>query len=215
LNRAEGTGVIQGKRRPSDRRETFMTSPLHDGSRPSVPWPVPVSSWPSFYLSGSADGTAGALTAPGRWSVHRRCATDVRRGTHLLAGRSRAHRVKTGARTPRGKRADGGLRTGRVPDAGEATPAHAPVSPPGSRAGVVALRAPVRTAPPLARELRQQTHERCQPGQRRGSRPEPRADWPPPTPAIFPPALCSVRVKAGFGMRGDRHGSRAERRFSA
>jgi hypothetical protein len=72
---------------------------------------------------------SGALTAPGRRSLHRRCATDARRGTNLLAGRSTARRAKAGGRTLSGKRAGGGLRTGQVPGTGEATPAHAPARP--------------------------------------------------------------------------------------
>ena len=124
-----------------------MTSPPHHASRLAARVPgyggpgvhgLPTGFPPllTFWLDSPYQGfrrgcrcPSGALTAPGSRSVHGRCATDRRRGTDLLAGRRRARRVKAGVRTPRWERAGGGLRTGRVPGGGEATPAHAPVRP--------------------------------------------------------------------------------------
>jgi hypothetical protein len=124
------------------------TPPLADCG-PRAPQPAPRVSLPRFYLSGSSDGSTGALTAPGTPSLHGRCATDRRRGTDLLAGHRRARRVKAGVRTPvSGERAVGGLRAGPVPGCGEATPAHAPARPlsvNGRRRGGTASTRPAST----------------------------------------------------------------------
>jgi len=93
---------------------------------------VMLTFWLHFPYQGLRRGCrcpSAALTRCGARSVHGRRATDVRRGTDLLAGRSSARKVKAGVRTPCGKRADGGPRTGRRPGGGEATPAHAPARP--------------------------------------------------------------------------------------
>jgi hypothetical protein len=154
-----------------------MTSPPHDDSRPAarVPryggpevhelpagFPALLTFWLDSPYQGFRRGCrcpSGDLTAPGSWSVHRRCATDRRRGTDPLAGHRRAHTATAGTRPPRGERADGGLRTGR-PGTGEATPAHAPARPHSwSMAGVVAPRAPVRPAPHRTRALSQHRHQ--------------------------------------------------------
>jgi len=82
-----------------------------------------------FYRSGDTCRPSGALTAPGAPSVHEGCASVARRGTDLLAGRGTARTATAGTRPPSGERADGGLRTGRRPGAGEATPPHAPTGP--------------------------------------------------------------------------------------
>jgi len=114
-----------------------------------------------------------------------------------------------------GERADGGLRTGRVPDAGEATPAHAPVSPPGSRAGRggTASTRPDDTAPGARAEAADTNA--VSPASGAGADPNHRR--PGRHPLRQSSRLPRVRsgAKAGFGMRGDRHGSRAERRFPA
>ena len=205
-----------------------MTSPPHDDSSPRVLLPsrgglagprrpALLTFWLYSPYQGFRRGCrcpSGDLTAPGSWSVHGRCATDGRRGTDPFAGHRRAHRVKAGVRTLSGKRADGGLRTGR-PGAGEATPAHAPARPPSwSVAGVVAPRAPVQSAPHRTRALSQHRHEADSPAcgaseTRPGGSARRFPDDLPPAP-VFGPG-----VQAGFGMRGDRNGSRAERRFSA
>ena len=206
-----------------------MTSPPHDDSSPRVLLPsrgglagprrpALLTFWLDSPYQGFRRGyrcLSGDLTAPGTWSVHGRCATDRRRGTDLLAGHRRARRVKAGVRTPvSGERAGGGPRTGRAPGAGEATPAHAPARLPWSMAGVVALRAPVRPAPHRTRALSQHRHKADSPAcgaseTAPGGLVRRFPDDLPPSP-VFGPG-----VKAGFGVRGDRHGSRAERRLFA
>jgi hypothetical protein len=209
-----------------------MTSPPHDGSRPAActqrhggpgvhgrptGFPALLTFWldsPYRWFRWGCRCPSGALTAPGSWSVHGRCATDGRRGTDLLAGHRGARGVKAGVRTLSGKRADGGLRAGQAPGAGEATPAHAPARPLRSMAGVVALRAPVRPAPHRTRALSQHRHKADSPAcgaseTRHGGLVRRFPDDLPPAP-VFGPG-----VQAGFGMRKDRHGSHAERRFSA
>jgi hypothetical protein len=204
-----------------------MASPSHDDSSPRVlppsrgglagpKRPALLTFWLDSPYQGFRRGCqcpSGDLTAPGTWSVHGRCATDGRRGTDPLAGHRRAQMVEAGVRTLSGKRADGGLRAGR-PGAGEATPAHAPARLPWSMAGVVAPRASVRPAPHRTRALSQHRHEADSPAcgvseTRPGGLARRFPDDLPPSPAFGP------GVQAGFGMRGDRHGSRAERRFSA
>jgi hypothetical protein len=96
---------------------------------PRVPWPAPRTPWPSFYRSGDTCRSTGALTAHPARSVHEGCASVARRGTNLLAGRGTARTATAGTRPPSGERADGGLRTGRGPGTGEATPTHAPAGP--------------------------------------------------------------------------------------
>jgi hypothetical protein len=138
-----------------------MTSPPHDASRPAARAPQPVRHGHPAVLTFGLDSPyqgfrwgyrcpSGALTAPGSWSVHGRCATDGRRGTNLLAGHRSAHRVTAGMRSLRGERAGGGLRTGRAPGAGEATSAYAPARPllvNSRRRGGTASTRPARTAP--------------------------------------------------------------------
>ena len=154
-----------------------MTSPPHDGSRLAARVPrhggpgvhgrpagclALLTSWLDSPYRGFRRGyrcPSGALTTPGPWSVHGSCATDGRRGTDPLAGHRRAHTVKAGVRTLTGERADGGLRTGQAPGAGEETPAHAPARPSWSMAGVVALRAPARPTPHRTRALSQHRHK--------------------------------------------------------
>ena len=204
-----------------------MASPPHDARRLAARAPRPARRGHpavlAFWLDSPYRGfrwgcrcPSGDLTAPGSWSVHGRCATDRRRGTDPLAGHRRARTATAGTRPRNGttrnaRRADGGLRTGRAPGAGEATPAHAPARPPSwSMAGVVALRAPARPAPHRTRALSQHKHEADSPA---CARMRPRHSGPvrrfpdnlPPAPVFGPGA------RAGFGMRKDRHGSRAER----
>lgn len=207
-----------------------MTSPPYDGSRqaargtchggPGVHglptgFPALLTSWLDSPYQGFRQGCrcpSGDLTAPGSWSVHGRRATDRRRGTDPLADRRRTRRVKAGVRTLSGKRAGGGLRTGQAPGAGEATPTHAPARPPWSRAGVVELRSPARPAPHRTRALSQHRHKADSPAcgaseTRPGGPGPPVLDDFPPSPVFGPGA------RAGFGMRKDRHSSRAERHF--
>jgi hypothetical protein len=130
-----------------------MARAPRDGCGPLVPQPAPRVSLPGFYRLGSSSGSTGDLTARGRRSVHGGCATDGRRGTDLLAGRRRARTATAGTRGRNGttrndRRADGGLRTGRAPGAGEATSAHAPALPPsvnGRRRGGTASTRPAST----------------------------------------------------------------------
>ena len=150
-----------------------MTSPPHDDSRSRVlrpgrgglagpRRPALLTFWLYLPYQGFRWGyrcPGRALTWRGTRSVHGRCATDRRRGTDPLAGHRRARRVKAGVRTLSGKRADGGLRTGQAPGAGEATPAHAPARPHWSMVGVVELRSPVRPAPHRTRALSQHRHQ--------------------------------------------------------
>jgi hypothetical protein len=82
-----------------------------------------------FYRSGDTGRSTRALTAHPARSVHEGCASVARRGTNLLAGRGTARTATAGTRPPSGERADGGLRTGRGPGTGEATPTHAPAGP--------------------------------------------------------------------------------------
>ena len=96
---------------------------------PHVPWPAPRTPWPSFYRSGDTGRSTSALPAHPARSVHEGCASGARRGTNLLAGRGTARTATAGTRPPSGERADGGLRTGRGPGTGEATPTHAPAGP--------------------------------------------------------------------------------------
>jgi hypothetical protein len=212
-----------------------MTSPPRHGSRPPacVPRPARHPAGPpdprqragrsarlTFWLHSPYQGLrrgyrcpSGALTTPGARSVHGSCATDERRGTNLLAGHRRAHTVKAGVRTPvSGERADGGPRTGRAPDAGEATPAHAPARPlvNGRRGGTASTR-PARPAPgPRAESANTRLTAR------HAARVRPRPGGPVPAASLTIFRLPRVRpgAKAGFGMRGDRHGSRAERHLS-
>jgi hypothetical protein len=100
-----------------------------DNSGPRVPWPAPRAPWPSFYRSGDTCRSTRALTAHPARSVHEGCASVARRGTDLLAGRGTARTATAGTGPPSGERADGGLRTGRGPGTGEATPTNAPVGP--------------------------------------------------------------------------------------
>jgi hypothetical protein len=100
-----------------------------DNSGPRVPWPAPRTPWPSFYRSGDTGRSTRALTAHPARSVHEGCASVARRGTNLLVGRGTARTATAGTRPPSGERADGGLRTGRGPGTGEATPTHAPADP--------------------------------------------------------------------------------------
>ena len=191
-----------------------MARPPRDGSGSLAPWPGPRASWPSFYRSGDTGGCTGALTARGTPSVYGRCATDRRRGTDLLAGRRRARTVKAGVRTLSGERADGGLRTGPVPGCGEATPAHAPARPlsvNGRRRGGTASTRPAGTAlHPRAESadtsLTARRRRGCDPGRAARSAAPP---WRSSACPVF-----GSGVKAGFGMRKDRNGSRAERQRS-
>ena len=98
-------------------------------SGPRVPWPAPRTTWPSFYRFGDTGRSTGALTAHPARSVHEGCASVARRGTNLLAGRGTARTATACTPPPSGERADGGLRTGRGPGTGEATPTHAPADP--------------------------------------------------------------------------------------
>jgi len=178
------------------------------GSGPCAPQSAPRVSLPCFYRLGSSNGSTGDLTARGRRSVHGGCATAGRRGTDLLAGRRRTRRVTAGVRTLSGKRASGGPRTG-LPGAGEATSAHAPARPlvNGRRGGTASTRlagtAPHPRAESADTKLAARPARECDPGTAARSA---------ASPGNLPPALVSVPGdQAGFGVRGDRHGSRAER----
>jgi hypothetical protein len=153
---------------------------------------------------------SGDLTAPRSWSVHGRCATAGRR---VFADHRRARTVKAGMRTLSGERAGGGLRTGLVPGGGEETPAHAPARPSlvnGRRRGGTTSTRPAGTAlHPRAESadasLTARPARGCDPGTAARSAALP---WRSPAcPGVRPGG------KAGFGVRGDRHGSRAERHF--
>ena len=97
-------------------------------SGPRVPWAAraPLGQVLPFRDTGRS---TSALTARPARSVHEGCASVARRGTDLLAGRGTARTATAGTRPPSGERADGGLRTGRGPGTGEATPTHAPADP--------------------------------------------------------------------------------------
>ena len=84
--------------------------------------------------------------------------------------------------------------------------------PLGHEPGVVALRAPARQAPRPARELTASRHEADSPAYGTGATPG-TAAWPASTLTIFRLPSFGFGVKAAFGMRGDRSGSRAERHF--
>ena len=205
-----------------------MTSPPHDDSRTTTRVlrparhhhggpaghglpagnPAVLTFWPDSPYQGFRRGyrcPSAALTAPGRRSVHGRCATDVRRGTDLLAGRRRARRAKAGGRTLSGKRAGGGLRTGRAPGAGEATPPHAPARPPVTgRRGAASTR-PAGTAPhPRAESA--DTRLTARPAAR--VRPPARRPGPPVPLAIF--RLPRVRS----GVQGGLWHVRGPERFT-
>ena len=212
-----GSSVIQGKRlikwTPGD---LLMSSPPHDDSSPFVLRPVrPRHGGPAghglpgaspavltFWLGSPYEGfrwgyrcPSGALTTPGSWSVHGRCVTAGRRGTDLLAGHRRARRVKAGVRTPFGERAGGGLRAGRAPGCGEATPAHAPARPlvTGRRGGAASTR-PAGTVPhPRAEsadtKLTARPARGCDPGS---------AAWSAYSLTIFRLPPCSVRGQGGL-----------------
>lgn len=188
-----------------------MARAPRDGSGPLVLFPAP-RALPGFYRLGSSDRSTGDLTARGRRSVHGRCATAGRRGTDLLAGRRSARTATAGTRTSYGERVDGGLRT-RRPGAGEATPAHAPARLPWSMAGaVVEPRSPARRAPRCTRALSQHRHEADSPDC--GASATAPGGLSRLFPDDLPPALVfGPGAKAGFGVRGDRNGSRAERHF--
>ena len=145
-------------------------------------------------------------------SVHGRRATAGRRGADLLAGRRRAHRVKAGVRTLSGKRASGGPRTG-LPGAGEATSAHAPARPlsvNGRRCGGTASTRPASTAlHPRAESA--DTNLTARPAARMRPRPGGPVSRLPWRSSACPRLRSGDQ--AGFGVRGDRHGSRAERHF--
>lgn len=118
----------RGASRSSSGRQLMARMPRYN-SGPRVPWPAPRTPWPSFYRSGDTGRSTRALTAHPARSVHEGCASVARRGTNLLVGRGTARTAMAGTRPPSGERADGGLRTGRGPGTGEATPTHAPAGP--------------------------------------------------------------------------------------
>jgi hypothetical protein len=210
-----------------------MSSPPHDDSGPFVLRPVrhrhggpaghglPGASpavltfWLHFPYQGFRWGyrcPGWALTGPGTRSVHGRCATDGRRGTDLLAGHLRARRVKAGVRTRCGERAGGGLRTGRAPGAGEATPAHAPARPlvTGRRGGAASTRlagtAPHPRAESADTTLTARPARGCDP--RLGGLVR-------PFPDDLPPAPCSVRGPGGlWRARGPARFTRGKAPFA-
>ena len=118
-----------GKRQPGKFRETAHGQDAARQQRPARAMGRPRTPWSSFYRSGDTGRSTGALTAHPARSVHEGCASVARRGTNLLAGRGTARTATAGTRPPSGERADGGLRTGRGPGTGEATPTHAPAGP--------------------------------------------------------------------------------------
>ena len=126
---AANARVIQENASRASSGRQLMARMPRDNSGPRVPWPAPRAPWPSFYRSEDTGRSTGALTAHPARSVHEGCASVARRGTNLLAGRGTARTATAGTRPPSGERADGGLRTGRGPGTGEATPTHAPAGP--------------------------------------------------------------------------------------
>lgn len=213
----------------------MMTGPPHDDGRQCVLRPArrrrsgpaghgrPAGSpavltiWIDFPYQGFRWGfwcPSAALTVPGARCVHGRCATDGRRGTDLLAGHRRARRVTAGVRTLSGRRAGGGPRTGQSPGAGEATSAHASARPllvTGRRGGAASTRPAGTALHPRAESA--DTRLTARPAARMRPRP---GGLVRRFPLNLPPApVFGPGAKAGFGMRKDRHGSRAERHLFA
>ena len=123
------TRALSRKRQPGKFLETAHGQDAARQQRPARAMARPRTPWPSFYRSGDTCRSTRALTAHPARSVHEGCASVARRGTNLLAGRGTARTATAGTRPPSGERADGGLRTGRGPGTGEATPTHAPAGP--------------------------------------------------------------------------------------
>ena len=123
---------------------------------PPCTWPRPAR-LPSGYISLTRvpfgvpllpRGLDKARAAERSWKLR---AFAARRGTDLLAGRSRARGTKAGVRTLNGQRAGGGLRT-RDLGAGEATSAHAPARPSWSWSAGSASTRPAGPAPGMRAE---------------------------------------------------------------